>query len=105
MTITRDDLRDLIAEVMRQEAPAEDVMEKYVSAFANSFDPPLSAMTVYRWRDADIIPGPTCTILGIPYIRRSARLAALEELEKRRDVKESNNPAANLRAKARPQCA
>lgn len=95
MSISVEEIRDLIREAVQQAAPADDVLEKYVSAFANSFDPPLSAMTIHRWeKDKKLIPPPTCHINGVPYIKRSERLAALEKLSHRRDMKESCNPAA-----------
>lgn len=92
MSISLEEVRDLIREAVQQ--PADDVLEKYVPAFANSFDPPLSAMTVFRWKRDGRIPPPTCTIQGTPYIKRSERLAALERLTQCNDSRPSCNPAA-----------
>ena len=95
MSETPQDLREIIAEVIRTiRAEEPPVLEKYVPAFANSFDPPLSPMTVHRWKAQGLIPPPSCNVSGIPYIKRSERLAALEKLLDRRDMKPSINPAA-----------
>lgn len=94
MTVSVDEIKEIIKQAVEEVAPAEDVLEKYIPAFANSFDPPLSVMTIHRWRRQQLLPEPSCNIIGVPYIRRSERLAAIEKLTERRDMKPSINPAA-----------
>ncbi len=94
MTVSVEQIKEIVKEAVESAAPAEDVLEKYHPAIQNSFDPPISAMTVFRWQRQGLLPAPSCNIAGTPYIKRSERLAAIAKLLERRDAKPSINPAA-----------